>query len=53
METLISSIRITVATMVVCVGGYSAAIWAIGQAVTPATAEASIISTARRHWSTP
>jgi K+-transporting ATPase ATPase C chain len=44
METLISSIRITVATMVVCVGGYSAAIWAIGQAVTPATAEASIIT---------
>ncbi|WJH41586.1 potassium-transporting ATPase subunit C [Aliirhizobium terrae] len=46
METLISSLRITVATMAICVGGYSAAVWAIGQAVTPDTAEASIITKA-------
>jgi potassium-transporting ATPase KdpC subunit len=46
METLISSLRITVATMAICVGGYSAAVWAIGQAVTPDTAEASIITRA-------
>lgn len=46
METLISSLRITVASMAICVGGYSAAVWAIGQAVTPDTAEASIITRA-------
>lgn len=44
METFISSLRITVATMAICVGGYSAAVWAVGQAVTPGTAEASIIT---------
>jgi len=44
METLISSLRITVATMAICVGGYSAAVWAVGQAITPDTAEASIIT---------
>lgn len=46
METLISSLRISVATMAVCVGVYSAAVWAVGQAVTPQTAEASIITKA-------
>lgn len=46
MEALISSLRITVATMAICVGGYSAAVWAVGQAVTPDTAEASIITRA-------
>jgi potassium-transporting ATPase KdpC subunit len=46
METLISSLRISIATMAICVGGYSAAVWAIGQAVTPGTAEASIITRA-------
>jgi potassium-transporting ATPase KdpC subunit len=46
METLLSSLRISVATMAICVGGYSVAIWAIGQAVTPETAEASIITRA-------
>lgn len=44
METLISSLRITVATMAICVGGYSAAVWAVGQTITPDTAEASIIT---------
>ncbi|MCD2180480.1 K(+)-transporting ATPase subunit C [Rhizobium sp. GN54] len=46
METLLSSLRITVATMAICVGGYSAAVWAIGQAVTPDTAEGSLITRA-------
>ncbi|MGE7368664.1 potassium-transporting ATPase subunit C [Neorhizobium sp. NPDC001467] len=46
MQTLLSSLRITVATMAICVGGYSAAVWALGQAVTPDTAEASIITKA-------
>ncbi len=45
METFLSSLRITVASMAICVGGYCAAVWAIGQAVTPDTAEASIITT--------
>jgi K+-transporting ATPase ATPase C chain len=44
METFLSSLRITVATMAICVGGYSAAVWAVGQAVAPDTAEASIIT---------
>lgn len=44
METFLSSLRITVATMAICVGGYSAAVWAVGQAVSPGTAEASIIT---------
>lgn len=44
METFLSSLRITVATMAICVGGYSAAVWAVGQAVSPDTAEASIIT---------
>ena len=44
MEILISSLRITGATMAICVGGYSAAVWAIGQAVVPDTAEASIVT---------
>lgn len=46
METLLSSLRITVATMAICVGGYSAVVWLIGQAITPETAEASIITKA-------
>lgn len=46
METFLSSLRITVATMAICVGGYSAAVWAVGQAITPGTAEASIITKA-------
>ncbi|MGV3548706.1 K(+)-transporting ATPase subunit C [Rhizobium sp.] len=45
METLLSSIRIAVVTMAICVGGYSGAVWAVGQAVTPDTAAASLITT--------
>lgn len=43
METLISSLRITVATMAICVGVYSTAIWAIGQSLMPDTANGSLI----------
>lgn len=43
MEMILSSIRVTVATMAICVGGYSAAVWAVGQALMPETAEASLI----------
>lgn len=44
METLLASLRITVATMLICVGGYSTAVWAFGQAVTPVTAGGSLIT---------
>ncbi len=44
METLLSSLRITVATMVLCVGGYTGVVWAIGRAVAPDLAEGSLIT---------
>ncbi|PRD42841.1 potassium-transporting ATPase subunit C [Phyllobacterium phragmitis] len=44
METLLASLRISVATMLICVGGYSTAVWAFGQTVTPGTAEGSLIT---------
>lgn len=44
----ISSLRITLATMLICVAGYAAVIFAIGQIVTPKTAEGSFISSASR-----
>lgn len=44
METLLSSLRITVATMAICVGGYTVVVWAIGQAAVPELAEGSLIT---------
>ncbi|SES39045.1 potassium-transporting ATPase subunit C [Rhizobium sp. NFR03] len=44
METLLSSLRITVATMVICVGGYTGVVWAIGQAAAPDLADGSLIT---------
>ncbi|MDO9418389.1 potassium-transporting ATPase subunit C [Pararhizobium sp.] len=44
METILSSLRISVATMIICVGGYTGVVWAIGQAITPETAEGSLIT---------
>lgn len=46
MKFLFSSARITVATMVVCVGGYTGVVWAIGAAATPQTASGSLITAA-------
>lgn len=43
MEILLSSLRITVATMAICVGGYTGVVWAIGQTVIPELAEGSLI----------
>lgn len=43
MQALLASIRITVATMAICVAGYAAAVWAIAQAVSPHTAEGSLL----------
>jgi potassium-transporting ATPase KdpC subunit len=46
METLISSLRISVATMAICVGCYTTAVWAIGQSIAPETANGSLITKA-------
>ena len=35
MEPLFASIRLVVATMLICVAGYAAVIWGIGQILTP------------------
>jgi K+-transporting ATPase ATPase C chain len=43
MESFIASIRLTVATLLVCVAGYVAVIFAIGQVLTPETAQGSLI----------
>ncbi|MEQ1409348.1 potassium-transporting ATPase subunit C [Neorhizobium sp. Rsf11] len=44
MEALLASVRITVATMAICVAGYATAVWAVGQAITPETADGSLIT---------
>jgi K+-transporting ATPase ATPase C chain len=46
MQSLIASIRIVVVTMAICVVGYSAAIWTVGQVFTPDTAQGSLITAA-------
>jgi K+-transporting ATPase ATPase C chain len=45
MNFLIASVRLVVATMLICVGAYAAVIWSIGQVVTPYTAQGSLIMT--------
>lgn len=46
MQSLLASLRLTVATMAVCVVGYSAAVWAFAQGITPETANGSLITNA-------
>jgi K+-transporting ATPase ATPase C chain len=46
MQSLIASIRIVVMTMLICVVGYTAVIWAIAQLLTPETANGSLITNA-------
>jgi K+-transporting ATPase ATPase C chain len=46
MQSLIASIRITAATMAICVVAYSAVIWAVGAIFSPYTAQGSLISAA-------
>jgi K+-transporting ATPase ATPase C chain len=46
MESLFASIRLVVATMLICVAGYTAVIWGIGQVFTPMTAQGSLITSA-------
>ncbi|MCL4176979.1 MAG: potassium-transporting ATPase subunit C [Verrucomicrobia bacterium] len=43
MKSLIASIRLVAATMLVCVAGYTALILAVGQIVTPDTANGSLL----------
>lgn len=44
MDSLLASIRIGVATMAICAGVYTAAVWGVAQALTPATAEGSLVA---------
>jgi K+-transporting ATPase ATPase C chain len=46
MQSLIASIRIVVMTMLICVVGYAAVIWALAQILTPDTANGSLITNA-------
>jgi potassium-transporting ATPase KdpC subunit len=43
MQALYASLRVTAATMAICVAGYAGAVWAVAQAVTPQTAEGSLL----------
>jgi K+-transporting ATPase ATPase C chain len=43
MESSFASIRLVLATMLICVVGYAAVIWGIGQILTPSTAQGSLI----------
>lgn len=44
MQPLLASIRIAAATMLICVVGYAAAVWAFAQAITSDTANGSLVS---------
>jgi K+-transporting ATPase ATPase C chain len=46
MQSLVSSIRVVIATLLVCVGGYSAVIWAVGAVLAPETARGSLVTSA-------
>ncbi|WP_099909720.1 potassium-transporting ATPase subunit C [Puniceibacterium antarcticum] len=46
MNDILSSIRVAIASMLVCVAGYTALIWGVAQAVTPATAQGSLLTDA-------
>lgn len=43
MSALIASLRITVASFLICVAGYSLLIFGVGRVLTPATAEGSLL----------
>jgi K+-transporting ATPase ATPase C chain len=46
MVSLIASIRLVVATMLICVAGYAVVIWGVGGLLMPWTAEGSLITAA-------
>lgn len=43
MHSLLASIRIAAATMLICVAGYATAVWAVAQAIAPDTANGSLV----------
>jgi K+-transporting ATPase ATPase C chain len=43
MSNILSSLRVTAATMAICVAGYTTVIWGFAQTITPATANGSLI----------
>ncbi|WP_246333309.1 potassium-transporting ATPase subunit C [Aureimonas mangrovi] len=45
MQSLLASLRVTAATMAVCVGLYATAVWAISQTIAPDKANGSLIVT--------
>lgn len=46
MQLIIASIRLIVATMLICVVGYAMVIWSVGVIFTPSTAQGSLIADA-------
>jgi K+-transporting ATPase ATPase C chain len=46
MDSFFASIRLAVATMLICVAGYAAVIWGVGQIFTPSTAQGSLLTAA-------
>jgi K+-transporting ATPase ATPase C chain len=44
MQSFLASIRLVVATMLICVAGYAAVIWGVGRVLTPDTAQGSLIT---------
>lgn len=44
MQSLLASIRIAAATMLICVAGYATAVWAVAQAISPDTANGSLVT---------
>lgn len=47
MSAFLGSIRVVIATMLICVAGYTALVLGIAQVVTPATANGSLVTDAR------
>ncbi|MDY8110142.1 potassium-transporting ATPase subunit C [Fulvimarina sp. 2208YS6-2-32] len=44
MQSLLASIRIAAATMLICVAGYATAVWAVAQTLAPDTANGSLVT---------
>lgn len=46
LKSLVASLRISAATMAICVAGYAGVVWSIGQTATPFTANGSLLTNA-------
>ncbi|MCB1621752.1 MAG: potassium-transporting ATPase subunit C [Thiothrix sp.] len=44
LNSVITGLRISIASMVICVGGYASIVWAVGQTLTPFTANGAILT---------